>query len=110
MGIERGNGGEDGHGTGVPTRSKTLATYSGINASRDETSQKIFEKMRAFTHLPWTLELDDLMAILVNVDFFLQAVASILEEDEQECADEPSKGVPFHRRVSPCAREAREAL
>jgi hypothetical protein len=66
--------------------------------------------MGLFTHLPWTLELDDLVAILVNVNFFLQAVSSILEEDEQECADEPSKGVPFHRGVSPCAREAREAL
>jgi hypothetical protein len=50
------------------------------------------------------------MAILVNVDFFLQAVSSILDEDEQEGADEPRKGVPFHRRVPPCAREAREAL
>jgi hypothetical protein len=66
--------------------------------------------MRAFTHLPWTLELDDLMAILVNVDFFLQAVSSILYEDEQERADEPRKGVPFHGRVPPCDRETQEAL
>ena len=58
------------------------------------------------THLPGTLELDDLVAILVNVYFLLQAVSSILDEDEQERADEPGKRVPFHRRVSPCAREA----
>ena len=60
--------------------------------------------------MPWALELDDLVAILVNVDFFLRAMSSILYEDEQEGADEPRKGVPFHGCVSPCAREAREAL
>jgi hypothetical protein len=46
------------------------------------------------------------VAILVNVDFLLQAMSSILDEDEQERANEPGKRVPFHRRVSPCAREA----
>lgn len=50
------------------------------------------------------------MAILVDVDFLLQTVSSVLDEDEQEGADEPGKGVPFHGSVSPCAREAREAL
>jgi hypothetical protein len=57
------------------------------------------------THLPRTLELDDLVAVLVDVDLFLRVVTSILDEDEQECADEPGEGVPFHGRVPPCARE-----
>jgi len=60
----------------------------------------------AFTHLPRTLELDDLVALLVYIDFFLRAVSSVLYEDEQEGADEPRKRVPFHWCVSPCAREA----
>ena len=46
------------------------------------------------------------MAILVDMDFFIQAVSSVLNEDEQESADKPSDGVPFHRRVSPCARQS----
>lgn len=50
------------------------------------------------------------MAILVDVYFLFQAMSSILDEDEQEGADEPRKGVPFHGGVSPCAREAGEAL
>ena len=110
-GIER-EWGENWEGTGVRLgQKKTRATYSGPNANNEtRLARKRKKKLGAFTHLPWTLELDDLMAILVNVYFFLQAVSSILYEDEQERADEPRKGVPFHGRVSPCAREAREAL
>lgn len=57
------------------------------------------------THLQWTLEPYDLVPVLVDVDLFLRPVASILDEDEQERADEPGEGVPFHGRVAPCARE-----
>ena len=63
-------------------------------------------KRRAFdTYLPGSLELDDLVSVLVHLDLFLRAVTSILDEEEQERADEPGEGVPFHGRVAPCARE-----
>jgi len=39
------------------------------------------------------------------LDLFLRAVTSVLDEEEQEGADEPGERVPFHRRVAPCARE-----
>jgi hypothetical protein len=48
---------------------------------RDETGQEK-KRMGAFTHMPWTLELDDLVAILVNENFFLRAVSSVLYKDE----------------------------
>jgi len=64
------------------------------------------EKRRAFnTYLPRTLELDNLVPVLVHLDLFLRAVTPILDEEEQERADEPREGVPFHGRVTPCARE-----
>jgi hypothetical protein len=59
----------------------------------------------SITHLQWSLELYDLVPVLVDVDLFLRAVASILDEDEQEHTDEPGEGVPFHWRVPPCAGE-----
>jgi hypothetical protein len=73
--------------------------------ARGKNSEKK-ERGRRDTHLQWALELYDLVPVLVDVDLFLRAVASILYEDEQERADEPGEGVPFHRRVAPCARKS----
>jgi hypothetical protein len=59
--------------------------------TQDKTGQKRKRKKKDndITHLPGTFEFDDLVAILIDVYLFLQAVSSILDEDEQERADEP---------------------
>ena len=76
-------------------------------AQRCITRRKLARKKReGITHLPGTLEFDDFVTILIYVDFFLQAVSSVLDEDEQERADEPREGVPLHRCVPPCTRES----
>lgn len=71
--------------------------------------EKNGEKEGAFiTYLPRSFEPDNLVPVLVHLDLSLRAVTSILNEEEQERANEPGEGVPFHRRVAPCAREPRE--
>ena len=59
------------------------------------------------TYLPWTLELDDLDAILVNDDLgvALSRVLPVLNHDEEYRAHRDRDWIPLGRRLRPCLDE-----